>query len=86
MYTKKKVGLDLKHDLIIGPGKKFQVLTVRTLANTKFKIPVFGDFDRRMTKNLLNEIIFALESICNLRIVASICDQAGENQGTVIPN
>ena len=81
MYTKKKVGWNAKYDMIVGPGKKLQVLTVRSLASSAIKCPLFYDFDRRMVKSLLLEIIYTLESVCGLQILVSICDQAGENRG-----
>jgi hypothetical protein len=78
MYTKKRVAWSAKHDLIIGPGKKLQVLVVRGLASPH-KFPVFYDFDRKMTPRLLREIIFCLEQVCHLHILTSVCDQAGMN-------
>ena len=66
MYTKKKVGWNAKHDMIIGPGNKFQVLMVRSIATSSIKCPVFYDFDRKMVKSLLFEIIYTLEEVYNV--------------------
>jgi hypothetical protein len=75
MYTKKKCGWDRKMDLLIGPGTKMQVLSVRSLTGL-FKFPFFYEFDRRMTKALLLQIIHVIEAI-GFKNLLSVCDQGG---------
>ena len=75
MYTKKKCGWDRKMDLLIGPGTKMQVLSVRSLTGL-FKFPFFYEFDRRMTKKLLLQIIHVIEAI-GFKNLLSVCDQGG---------
>ena len=47
-------------DQVFGPYKRVQLAVLRGLVH-KWKIPVFYDFDRPMTKQLLAEIIVPLE-------------------------
>ena len=79
MYAKKKVGWDAKMDILIGPGTKMQTLVVRSLTS-EFKFPWFYDFDCKMTKKLLNHLIYQFEAI-DFRVLCTCCDQAGENVG-----
>ena len=79
MNTKKKCGWDKKFDVIIGPGKKLQAVSARSICG-KLKCLLFYGFDVKMVKKLLLEIIYLLESI-NFKVLVTICDQAGENQG-----
>ena len=79
MYTKKKVGWDPKMDALIGPGTKMQCIVLRSLTGI-FKLPFFFGFDRKMTKKLLNETIYVIESL-GLKNLLTVCDQAGENVG-----
>ena len=80
MHCTSKVGWDPKFDMIIGPGKKMQLCEVRCICTSSMKYPVYFEFDKKMVKSLLNQIIYELEAI-GLHVLASICDQAGENQG-----
>ena len=82
MGTKKKCGWDKKYDVIVGPGKKLQTLMARSIIG-KLKSPFWFDFDKKMTKNLLLHIIYTLESI-NYKVLVTVCDQAGENQGNLL--
>lgn len=78
MNTKKKCGWDKKFDMIIGPGKHLMGLMARSLCG-KLKSLLFYGFDVKMTKKLLNQIIYLLESIM-YKVLVVVCDQAGENQ------
>ena len=82
MGTKKKCGWDKKYDVIVGPGKKLQTLMARSIIG-KLKTPFWFDFDKKMTKNLLLHIIYTLESM-NYKVLVTVCDQAGENQGNLL--
>ena len=74
MHTKKKVAWDLKLDMLIGPGSKMQCAVVRSLVGL-FKFPWLYDFDRKMTKKLLNQLIFVIESM-GFKNLLTVCDQA----------
>ena len=74
MHTKKKCGWDLKTDTLIGPGTKMQTAVVRSLTGL-FKFPWLFDFDRKMTKKLLLQLIYVMESM-GFKNLLSCCDQA----------
>ena len=74
MHTKKKVAWDLKLDMLIGPGSKMQCAVVRSLVGL-FKFPWLYDFDRKMSKKLLNQLIFVMESM-GFKNLLTVCDQA----------
>ena len=80
MHTKNKVGLDMKTGIVVGPGKKMQVIEIRSIVSSKIKTPFYFDFNCRMDKKLLNQNIFNLEQL-GLKVLVAVCDQAGENQG-----
>lgn len=82
MGTKKKLGWDKKFDMIVGPGKKLQTLMARSIIG-KLKTPFWIGFDKKMTKNRILHIIYTLESM-NYKVLVSVCDQAGENQGNLL--
>ena len=70
---------DQKIDAVIGPHKQAQTFMVRSLTG-KWKLPVYVDFDMPViSKSLLLQIIFQLESI-GIKIMITTCDQAGGNQ------
>ena len=46
----------------------------------KWKQPIFFDFDQKMTKDLLYQLINAVHS-CGFVIVEMVCDLGGTNQG-----
>ena len=74
MHTKKKVAWDMKLDMLIGPGSKMQCAVVRSIVGL-FKFPWFYDFDRKMTKKLLLQLIFVIESM-GFKNLLTVCDQA----------
>lgn len=71
---------DQKMDAVIGPHKQALTFFVRSLTG-KWKLPIYVDFDMpKISKSLLLQIIFQLESI-GIRVLITTCDQAGGNQG-----
>ena len=67
------------NDQVIGPHKYMQIVQARALFG-KWKQPVFCDFDKPMTKELLISIITKLNNI-GYTVVACVSDMGGGNQG-----
>ena len=70
---------DRKIDAVIGPHKQAQVFMLRSLIGD-WKLPVYVEFDTKVTKSLLLQIIFQIEMI-GIKVMITTCDQAGGNQG-----
>ena len=71
---------DQKIDAVIGPHKQAQTFMVRSLTG-KWKFPIYVDFyTPKISKSLLLQIIFQLESI-GIKVLITTCDMAGGNQG-----
>lgn len=62
----------------IGPHEKYQVAVARSLF-TKWKQPVYYEFDQNMTKHILTTIIAKLHEI-GYTVVAETCDLGPTNQ------
>ena len=77
MNLQEEAGLDTRMDMVIGPAKFAQTVMVRGLA-ASWKFPVFVDFDMCMTKQVLFEIILALETV-GLKVLITTCDQGPKN-------
>ncbi|KAJ8865689.1 hypothetical protein PR048_033209 [Dryococelus australis] len=69
---------DQTADQIPRPCKNVQVIMARGLAS-KWKRPIFYDFDTEVTRDLLFHVIKKLEQ--RGFIVAIVCDMGGSNQG-----
>ena len=58
--VKKRYEIELKKKVVLGPAKKLQMVLARGLTD-HWKQPVFFDFNRNMTKTLLEEIVIEVE-------------------------
>lgn len=67
-----------KNDTTLAPAKYVQVVMARGICSN-WKQPIFFDYDRKMSKNLLFEIIIKLESI-GYPVYAINCDLGGSNR------
>lgn len=65
-------------DEVLGPYKKVQVMMIRGLCSP-WKQPVYIQFDQRVTKDLLFQVLTRLEEI-GLKVVCCTCDNGAENQ------
>lgn len=79
MSTKQDAELDKRTDSYIGPRKKMQVIAIRGLFS-KWKTPIFIDFDCPMTLEILENVIGRLHSI-GFSVAAVVHDCGGENIG-----
>lgn len=64
-------------DQALGPFSKVQVVMARGLASP-WKQPVYFDFDKTMSKDILSSIIVELEK-CGVNVVAVVSDLGGCN-------
>jgi hypothetical protein len=71
--------LDSPGDEITGPHTHLQVIMARGLFS-KWKTPIFVGFDTKVTKDLLNKVIAALDEI-SYDVAAITSDLGGGNQG-----
>lgn len=74
-----RLAYDQSDDKVLGPFKNVQVLMARSLL-CKWKQPIYYDFDKNITKNILYEIIMALENI-SYEVVGMVSDMGPENIG-----
>lgn len=70
---------DKKNDTTLGPSKYVQVVMARGICGN-WKQPIFYDYDRKLTKNLLLKIITKLENI-GYPVYAINSDLGGSNRG-----
>lgn len=70
---------DQLEDEVVGPHTQMQVVMVRGLFS-KWKQPIFIDFDQKMTKKILLDIISQLEEI-SYHVVVCVSDCGGGNVG-----
>ncbi|EFN62483.1 Transposable element P transposase, partial [Camponotus floridanus] len=70
---------DKQHDEILGPHKHMQVVMARGLF-TNWKQPIFVNFDTKMTKSILMDIIDKLHT-ASYSVVACVSDCGGGNIG-----
>ncbi|KAJ8912457.1 hypothetical protein NQ315_002823 [Exocentrus adspersus] len=71
--------LDQQRDEIVGEHKYMQVVMARGLTDP-WKQPIFVDFDKKITKSILNELLEELHKI-NYHVVACVSDCGGGNMG-----
>lgn len=69
---------DRLHDEVVGPHSQMQVVMARDIAS-KWKQPVFVDFDVEMTKTILFNIIDKLDYI-GFKVICCVSDCSGGNQ------
>lgn len=67
-----KIEYDIKTDQIIGPHKQFQIVQARGLF-AKWKQPIYCEFDQKITKEILFNLIIKLANI-GFRVVACVND------------
>ena len=79
MSVSRDITYDAREDRFYPSSSKMQVALCRGLAH-KYKLPVFVDFDRKMDKDLLEEIIEKCEE-AGVHIIAIVSDLATDNQG-----
>lgn len=70
---------DQKNDEVIGPHSYMQVVMARGLFK-QWKQPLFIEFDKKITKDILDSIIIALHNI-NYEVVACVSDCGRGNVG-----
>ncbi|KAF0313967.1 Transposable element P transposase [Amphibalanus amphitrite] len=73
-----RVAYDSTDDAVYGPNDKMQVVMVRSLCS-RWKQPVFFDYNKDVTKDLLHRIIAAVES-AGYVVVAMVCDLGPANR------
>lgn len=78
MNIDQDVCYDQLSDNVLGPYKKVQVVMMRCLM-LKLKQPVYYNFDTKMTKALLFDIIIALEA-AQCKVIAIVSDLGPENR------
>ena len=66
---------------VLGPFKQIQVIMARGLAS-KWKQPIFMDFDKKMSKEILHSTIQHLHEI-GFKVVACVSDLGGGNVGAI---
>lgn len=79
MKVKKTLEYDVKNDEIVGPFSYMQVVMARGLFS-KWKQPVYVNFDTRMTKDILESIIKNLNDV-GYMVKAIVSDLGGGNVG-----
>lgn len=77
MKTKENSELDKRTDKHMGPHKEMQVIAIRGLFS-KWKTPIFIDFDRPMTLEILNDVISSLYAK-GFKVAAIVHDCGGGN-------
>lgn len=77
MSTKETSELDKRTDKLLGPHKEMQVIAIRGLFS-KWKTPIFIDFDRPMTLDILNDTISRLH-MKGFTVAAIVHDCGGGN-------
>lgn len=77
MYVSNKIDIDKKHEQRIGPHKSCQTVMVRGLFS-KWKEPIYYQFDQPMTKEILETIISELFR-ANFEVVAITSDMGAGN-------
>lgn len=70
---------DVLHDEVMGPHSQMQVVMARGLAS-QWKQPIYCDFDKKMTKDILLDIIARLDEI-GFKVICCISDCGGGNIG-----
>src|SRR6218665_2540380 len=70
---------DAREDQVLGPYSEVLVFMIRGLM-TKWKQPIYFDFNVTLSATLLIKVISELESI-GYEVVACACDMAGGNRG-----
>jgi hypothetical protein len=79
VHLKSGLAYDRKYDQVVGPHREANVLMLRGIF-AKWKLPIWYDYDCKLTKEMLLEIINKVSSL-GLDVVASVCDQGGKNRG-----
>lgn len=79
MKCKELYEYDPTLDQIFGPNAQMQCVIVRGLFS-KFKQPIYINFDEKMTPDLLDRLIIALHTV-DLNVVAFVGDNGGGNVG-----
>lgn len=83
MFDEVKVSSTIEYDVLrdefIGPHNQMQVVMARGIAS-QWKQPVFVDFDQKMTKDILFNIIENLDKI-GFKVISCVSDCGGGNVG-----
>ena len=74
----KQICFDRETETVYGPHKRVQVVMARGIFS-KWKQPVYFDFDAPMSKSILLKIIYALEEI-GFPVVSVTCDLGSDNR------
>jgi len=78
MKVLRKACYDKQTDTVYGPCNQVLVIMVRGLVS-KWKQPIYFDFDVRLSKSLFDTIVESLEKV-GLLVVAAVSDLAGSNR------
>ena len=78
MSLKQVICYDSTEDRVYGPNKHVQVLMVRGLCS-HWKQPVYFNFDQDMTRDILFEVIAAVEN-AGFLVVVMVCDLSSTNR------
>lgn len=70
---------DTRHDEVIGPYSQMQVVTARGITSS-WKQPIFVDFDKKMTREILFDMIEKLDQI-GFKVICCVSDCGGGNIG-----
>lgn len=79
MSVNKTIELDKRNDDVVGPHGEMQVVSARGLFS-KWKQPLYVNFDQQMTKTILEDLVTRLHSI-GFTVVANVHDCGGGNMG-----
>lgn len=79
MKLKYTVEYDVLHDEFIGPHNQMQVVMARGISS-QWKQPIFVDFDKKITKDILFNIIEKLEVI-GFNVICCVSDCGRGNIG-----
>ena len=72
-----RVQFEQKNDCVLGPSAEANQIMVRSLGGD-WKVPIYTVFDKDVTKEILDEVIIALETI-GIHVLLTVCDQGGKN-------
>lgn len=73
-----KISLDRKNEQVVGPHNYAQVVMARSLLG-QWKQPIYYDFDKPMTEEILKDIIVRVEE-SGFKVVAIVSDMGGGNR------
>lgn len=79
IHLANRVAIERKEECVIGPHKKCQIFVARGLFS-KWKQPIYYQFDQKVTTEILFDILRKLYN-SGYRVVGMTCDLGPKNQG-----